>query len=41
MSVEFESFALRDHVFGGDVANAAGHAKRLVDGVLTTYDAGS
>lgn len=36
MSVEFESFTLRDNVFGGRVEPAARHAKALVDGVLAT-----
>jgi sugar phosphate isomerase/epimerase len=38
MSVEFESFTLRDAVFGGRVDAAARHAKTLVDGVLATRD---
>lgn len=38
MSVEFESFTLRETVFGGRVDAAARHAKTLVDGVLATRD---
>jgi sugar phosphate isomerase/epimerase len=36
MSVEFESFGLRDQVFGGDVLAGARHARTLVEGVLQT-----
>jgi sugar phosphate isomerase/epimerase len=38
MSVEFESFALRDAVFGGRVDAAARQAKVLVDGLLGTRE---
>ncbi len=38
MSVEFESFTLRDNVFGGRVDGGARLAKTMVDGVLATRD---
>ncbi|MBS1888722.1 MAG: sugar phosphate isomerase/epimerase [Actinobacteria bacterium] len=39
MAVEFESFTLRDNVFGGRVDAGARHAKALVDGLLATREA--
>ena len=39
LSVEFESFTLRENVFGGSVTEGAAYARRLVDGVLRTAGA--
>lgn len=41
MSVEFESFTVRERVFGGNVGEGARHARRLVDGVLRTAGTGA